>query len=258
VREPPTLQSPPGRSINKFLDPADIFGDNGATSMKHPIVIAAALGLGLLMIGTGPASAGSCASQSPNPKSAEVESIIEDVALIHSLDPTLLSAIARVESGECTDAISPKGAVGLMQLMPATASEFGVENRFDPVQNALGAARLIDYLKRDRPDGNFSLPEVLAAYNAGEGSVTRAGGIPHYRETEEYVRRVLWLYLLGHGPESQRARKTGHVEPLRSKSGATKVEATRRSRDGDRAILDQLAEVRRARESDSAQIAAPQ
>jgi hypothetical protein len=226
--------------------------------MKQPFVIAAALGLGLAVFGAGTASAGSCASQSPSPRSPEVESIIEDVALIHSLDPTLLSAIARVESGECTDAISPKGAVGLMQLMPATASEFGVENRFDPVQNTLGAARLIDYLKRDRPDGNFSLPEILAAYNAGEGAVTRAGGIRHYRETEDYVRRVLWIYLLGHVPESQRERKTGHVEPLRPKSAVTKVEATHRSRDGDRAILDQLAEVRRARESDSAAPAAKQ
>ena len=90
----------------------------------------------------------------------------------------LLSAIARVESGECVDAISPKGAVGLMQLMPATASEFGVEDRFDPVQNALGAARFIDYLKRDRPEGKLTLPEILAAYNAGEAAVTRAGRDP--------------------------------------------------------------------------------
>jgi hypothetical protein len=226
--------------------------------MNQRFVIACALGFGLMTIGGGPVSAGSCASQSPSSRSPEVESTIQDVALIHSLDPALLSAIARVESGECTDAISPKGAVGLMQLMPATASEFGVEDRFDPVQNALGAARLIDYLKRNRPAGNFSLPEILAAYNAGEGAVTRAGGIPHYRETEAYVRRVLWLYLLGHVPESQRAREAGHVEPLRTKSAVTKVEATHRSHDGDRAILDQLAEVRRARESDSAAPAARQ
>lgn len=119
--------------------------------------IAAAVCAGLLMA-TALARAGSCGNDSPVLQRLEVESILEDVALVHSLDPTLLTAIARVESGECVDAISPKGAVGLMQLMPATASTFGVEDRFDPVQNALGAARFIDYLKRDRPEGRLTLP----------------------------------------------------------------------------------------------------
>ena len=163
-----------------------------------------------------------------------------------------------MESGECYDAISPKGAVGLMQLMPATASAFGVENRFDPVQNALGAARFIDYLKRDPPEGNLTLPEILAAYNAGEAAVTRAGGIPHYRETEEYVRRVLWLYLVGHVPESERTREAvlDPTQQSKPRPYATKVKASRRFADHDRAILDQLAQVRRARESDLAASAA--
>src|ERR1700730_6135283 len=178
----------------------------------------------------GVARAGSCASESRILQRLEVETIIEDVALIHSIDPGLLSAIARVESGECPDAVSPKGAAGLMQLMPATASQFGVEDRFDPVQNALGAARFIDYLRRYRPNGNLSLPEILAAYNAGEAAVTRAGGIPHYRETEEYVRRVLWLYLIGHIPESEHARAAAldsqqHAKP---KAHVTEAKATRR------------------------------
>ncbi len=225
--------------------------------MKKCLAIAAPLCLGLMMAG-GFARAGSCANESRGAQRSDVESIVEDVALIHSLDPTLLSAIARVESGECYDAISPKGAVGLMQLMPATASAFGVENRFDPVQNALGAARFIDYLKRDRPEGNLTLPEILAAYNAGEAAVTRAGGIPHYRETEEYVRRVLWLYLVGHVPESERTREAVLDPPQQSKPRpyATKVKASRRFADHDRAILDQLAQVRRARESDLAASAA--
>src|SRR5579862_1628885 len=137
----------------------------------------------VLMMAGDLAWAGSCGSDSPVLQRLEIQSILEDVALVHALYPDLLSAIARVESGECIDAVSPKGAVGLMQLMPATASQYGVEDRFDPVQNALGAARFIDYLKRDRPEGKLSLPEILAAYNAGEGAVTRAGGIPRYRET---------------------------------------------------------------------------
>ncbi len=212
------------------------------------VSIAAAICAGLISAAGG-ARAGSCDSASPVLQRLEVEGILEDVALVHSLDPTLLSAIARVESDECIDAVSPKGAVGLMQLMPATASNFGVEDRFDPVQNALGAARFIDYLKRDRPEGKLSLPEVLAAYNAGEGAVTRAGGIPHYRETEDYVRRVLWLYLIGHVPESERAREAAEIAT--TKPHITKVKATRRL-DGDRAILETMAEVRRARESDAA------
>jgi hypothetical protein len=225
--------------------------------MRKLFAIAVTLSLGVMMAG-GLARAGSCAGESHDAKRLEIESIIEDVALIHSLDPTLLSAIARVESGECSDAVSPKGAAGLMQLMPATASAFGVEDRFDPVQNALGAARFIDYLKRNRPEGNLSLPEILAAYNAGEAAVTRAGGIPHYRETEDYVRRVLWLYLLGHVPQSQRIGEAALAPPQHSKprARAPQVKPSHRFADNDSAILDELAQLRRARESDVARSAA--
>ncbi len=140
--------------------------------------IAAGLCVGLLMAG-GFARAGSCGGNaSPVLQRLEVESILDDVALVHSLDPDLLSAIARAESGECVDAVSPKGAVGLMQLMPATASEYGVADRFDPVQNALGAARFIDFLRRDRPEGKLTLPEILAAYNAGRPPSCVPAGSP--------------------------------------------------------------------------------
>jgi hypothetical protein len=225
--------------------------------MKKFLAIAALLCIGLMRVG-GFAWAGSCAGEARGAQRLEIESIIEDVALIHSLDPTLLSAIARVESGECSDAVSPKGAAGLMQLMPATASAFGVEDPFDPVQNALGAARFIDYLKRNRPEGNLSLPEILAAYNAGEAAVTRAGGIPHYRETEDYVRRVLWLYLLGHVPQSQRIGEAALAPPPHSKlrARAPQVKPSHRFADNDSAILDELAQLRRARESDVAGSAA--
>jgi hypothetical protein len=224
--------------------------------MKKLLAIAAALCLGTITMVDGVSGAGPCANESRGAQRLEIESIIEDVALIHSLDPALLSAIARVESGECAAAVSPKGAAGLMQLMPATANAFGVEDRFDPVQNALGAARFIEYLKRNRPEGNLSLPEILAAYNAGEAAVTRAGGIPHYRETEEYVRRVLWLYLIGHVPESERAREAAAGPPPRSHPHAPQINPARRFADHDSAILDQLAQLRRARELDVAGSAA--
>ncbi len=202
------------------------------------------------------AMAGSCAGDERVLNRLEIESILDDVAMVHSLDPDLLAAIAKAESGECYDAISPAGAVGLMQLMPATAREYGVENRFDPAQNALGAARFIDYLKRNRPEGRLTLPEILAAYNAGEAAVTRAGGIPHYRETEAYVRRVLWLYLLGHVPESERKREAAQLTPRPVKSPARHVQAKqshshRYEAGSDSEILEQMAEVRRARQSES-------
>jgi transglycosylase-like protein with SLT domain len=199
--------------------------------------------------------AGSCPEDAGILQRLETESMLEDVALIHSLDPGLLSAIAQVESRECSDAVSSKGAAGLMQLMPATASEFGVEDRMDPLQNALGAARFIDYLKRERPDGKLSLAEIVAAYNAGEGAVTRAHGIPHYRETEAYVRRVLWLYLLGHVPESERSReaaasKASLAEKASARRPALAAKTSRNPAPGsDAAILEQLADVRRARQA---------
>jgi soluble lytic murein transglycosylase-like protein len=213
--------------------------------------IAGAVALAGLLANGGLARANSCASPVSGADRLEVESIIDDVAMIHSLDPSLLSAIARVESNECPDAVSPKGAAGLMQLTAATAAEFGVEDRFDPVQNALGAARFIDYLERNRPEGKLSLPEILAAYNAGEAAVARAGGVPHYRETEEYVRRVLWLYLVGHLPESERIRDAERHSGARPIS-ATHSAPKRHFADNDSAILDQLSQLKEARRSEQA------
>jgi transglycosylase-like protein with SLT domain len=212
--------------------------------------ILASLVLTTMLAGSHLAWAGSCREEPGILQRLETESMLEDVALIHSIDPGLLSAIAQVESRECSDAVSSKGAAGLMQLMPATASEFGVADRMDPLQNALGAARFIDYLKRDRPQGKLSLAEILAAYNAGEGAVTRARGIPHYRETEAYVRRVLWLYLIGHVPQSERTReakasKASQAEPMRR----ALHKSQRLAPGSDAAILEQLADVRRARQA---------
>ncbi|HLI80188.1 MAG TPA: lytic transglycosylase domain-containing protein [Candidatus Binataceae bacterium] len=208
--------------------------------MKKYSTIVAGVCLALMSM-SGFAFGGACAGDSAILQRLQVQSILDDVALIHSIDPELLSAMARVESNECVDAISPKGAVGLMQLMPATASGFGVQNRFDPVQNALGAARFIDYLKRNR----LTLPEIIAAYNAGEGAVARAGGVPHYRETEEYVRRVLWLYLIGHVPKMEMARGASTSSKPQTRTVAAK--APHRFGGSDSAILAQLAGVRRAR-----------
>ncbi|MFT3755115.1 MAG: lytic transglycosylase domain-containing protein [Pseudoxanthomonas sp.] len=112
---------------------------------------------------------------------------VQAAAQRHDLSPWLIDAVARAESGYKADAVSPAGAIGIMQLMPDTARELGVDPR-DPAQNIDGGAA---YLRKmlDRFDGNIDL--ALAAYNAGSGRVVQYGGVPPFRETREYVRRNL-------------------------------------------------------------------
>jgi hypothetical protein len=106
----------------------------------------------------------------------------------HELDPALLTAMVEVESSFDPRAVSPRGACGLLQLMPDTADRFGVQDVFDAAQNVEGGARYLSCLL-DRYDGRTDL--ALAGYNAGEGAVDRHRGIPPYGETRRYVRRVL-------------------------------------------------------------------
>ncbi|WP_279220983.1 lytic transglycosylase domain-containing protein [Desulfofundulus salinus] len=119
----------------------------------------------------------------------DVHNLIEWAAQKVGLSSSLLRAVARAESGGNHRAVSPSGAVGIMQLMPSTARALGV-NPYDPRENVLGGAM---YLKRqlDRYQGN--LPLALAAYNAGPGAVDRYGGVPPYRETRNYVATVMGL-----------------------------------------------------------------
>ena len=116
------------------------------------------------------------------------EPLVQEHATRQSLRPELVRAVIQVESGYDPRALSPKGAMGLMQLMPATARGLGVNNPWDPAQNIRGGT---DYLRQllDLYEGNEEL--ALAAYNAGSGAVARYGGrIPPYRETRDYVRKV--------------------------------------------------------------------
>lgn len=107
----------------------------------------------------------------------------------HELNPDLLAALARAESAYDPEAVSSKGARGLLQLMPATAERFGVPARelYDPVRNVLAAARYLTWLRRRFED---DLPRVLAGYNAGEGAVDAHDGVPPYRETVTFIGRV--------------------------------------------------------------------
>ena len=114
----------------------------------------------------------------------------------HGLDRALLAAVAKTESNFDPFAVSPKGACGLLQLMPATAQRFGVTDVFDPDQNLEGGARYLRWLI-DHFDGRLDL--ALAGYNAGERAVERHRGIPPYRETMRYVAKVLDGTIAGQG-----------------------------------------------------------
>jgi soluble lytic murein transglycosylase-like protein len=116
---------------------------------------------------------------------------IDQYAIEHDLDPSLVQALIQVESGYDASALSRKGAMGLMQLMPDTARELGVADPWDAVQNLRGGTRYLRQLL-DRFAGDLEL--ALAGYNAGPNAVERHRGIPPYRETSDYVQRVLQLY----------------------------------------------------------------
>ncbi|MFP3555927.1 lytic transglycosylase domain-containing protein [Paraburkholderia sp. SIMBA_049] len=114
--------------------------------------------------------------------------LVDDVAKRIGVDKALLMAVIDVESGGDPFAVSPKGARGLMQLMPQTGARQGADDLFDPYQNVVAGTRLLDTLLATF--GDVSL--ALAAYNAGEGAVRKFGGmVPPYAETQQYVRRVM-------------------------------------------------------------------
>lgn len=123
-----------------------------------------------------------------------LESLIKTVAERHNVDPGLVRAVIRTESNGDPAAVSMKGAQGLMQLMPSTAAELGVTNTFNPQENIEGGVK---YLRQLLTRYGGDLDKALAAYNAGAGAVDRAKGVPRYRETQEYVRKVTSSYLNG-------------------------------------------------------------
>jgi soluble lytic murein transglycosylase-like protein len=124
----------------------------------------------------------------------EIDSSIVMAAARHNVDPNLVRAVVKVESNFNSNAISRKGAMGLMQLMPATAKQLKVKNPFDPDQNVdAGVRHLKSLLESYGGDVNLT----LAAYNAGQGAVARSSGVPRFAETQNYVRRITNLYYGG-------------------------------------------------------------
>ncbi|HEY7615529.1 MAG TPA: lytic transglycosylase domain-containing protein [Terriglobales bacterium] len=125
---------------------------------------------------------------------AQIDAAIQQAAARHNVDPNLVRAVVKVESNFNPNAVSRKGAMGLMQLMPQTARQLKVENPFDPEQNVDAGVR---HLKRLMESYGGDVRLSLAAYNAGAGAVARSAGIPRYAETRNYVRRITQLYLGG-------------------------------------------------------------
>jgi hypothetical protein len=131
----------------------------------------------------------------------DIDAAIAQAAARHNVDPNLVRAVVKVESNFNPNAVSRKGAMGLMQLMPSTARSLNVKNPFDPEQNIDAGVR---HLKKLLENYGGDVKLTLAAYNAGAGAVARSSGVPHYAETQNYVRRIENLYYRGDifGPAS--------------------------------------------------------
>jgi hypothetical protein len=119
------------------------------------------------------------------------EKLVKEASERHRIDPALVRAVIETESNWNAGAVSRKGAVGLMQLIPTTAQRFGVNDLYSPQQNVDAGVKYLKTLL-ERYNGNLDL--ALAAYNAGEGAVDRAHGVPSFRETRDYVQRVQSAY----------------------------------------------------------------
>ncbi len=124
----------------------------------------------------------------------DIDAAIDQAASRHNVDPNLVRAVIKVESNFNPNAVSRKGAMGLMQLMPQTARQLRVANPFDPQQNVDAGVR---HLKQLMENYGGDVKLTLAAYNAGQGAVARSAGVPHFAETRNYVKRITQLYYGG-------------------------------------------------------------
>ncbi len=141
-----------------------------------------------------------------------INAVVESIAAQHSLPPQLIHSVIQVESNYNPNAVSPKGALGLMQLIPSTARRFGVSDAFDPVENIQGGAKYLKYLL-DLYNNDYRL--ALAAYNAGEAAVAKYGDVPPFAETRNYVVQV--GKRLEQAQKAAAAQKQKEVKPVEAK-----------------------------------------
>ena len=166
-------------------------------------------------------------------KAVDYQQLIRQEAKTSGVPANLIQSVIQVESSFRETVVSPKGAQGLMQLMPATAERFGVKDAFNPQQNIRGGTQYLRWLYQRYQHW----PLVLAAYNAGEQKVDKYGGIPPYRETQHYVRKVLQHY----------AKLTGEQTPIQAAKGRV-LQAVFRSAGDQSSQLKSLPEKRNLEE----------
>jgi soluble lytic murein transglycosylase-like protein len=167
-------------------------------------------------------------SQSPAENfqpSTDLNEVVRTASGTYHLDPDLVSSVIRAESGFNVRAVSPKGAQGLMQLMPRTASELGVQNAFDPQANVEGGTR---YLRELLERYDFDLIKALAAYNAGPQRVEQYGGVPPYYETKAYVARIVRDFNKKKLAAKTATQPAAAPQSSRSKASGTPVPAAKR------------------------------
>lgn len=192
VQDVPTASVLPSKTVRRTAH-VNSPVESASTTRPTPLVYTRPRGMGM---------AASRSMDGFTTGDARIDSYIVEAAARHGVDPVLIYATMHQESSFKQRALSPKGASGLMQLMPGTARRFGVTNIFDPRQNIEGGTRYMRFLL-DSFDGDIEL--ALAGYNAGEGAVLKYGRrIPPYRETQEYVRRITRRYALMRDPQTAR------------------------------------------------------
>lgn len=186
----PQQSTATGTSFTQALDRATAASATGAatTGAGAAVGTAAATGAGTTTASAPvTATAGATSGATDLPAGTPYAELFRSAAQKYGVDARLLASVAKHESSFNPKAVSPAGAQGLMQLMPGTARGLGVDDPFDPAQAIDGAARMLRSLLREF--GRTDL--ALAAYNAGPGAVRRYDGIPPYRETQNYVRRIM-------------------------------------------------------------------
>jgi hypothetical protein len=154
---------------------------------------------------------------------ADLTQLVQTISREHGVDPKLVDALVRVESSYDPNAVSRHGAMGLMQLMPATAKRLNVDDPFDPEKNIRGGVKEFSRLL-DQYSGNLQF--ALAAYNAGEGAVARYRGVPPYAETRNYVSRILTIYTGQSYRMGGSYRPARPVKMVRDRNGTTLITNT--------------------------------